>query len=564
MQKQAFNLRTLFGMAYINILNYLDQERDKYPPVVIKAIFYGTAIGVGACLAVISLFVVSRAGGEVAESVLLQIAMATAVCVFFGVLLTMVVATFQAVKTLAPEPGKQAAQLEQWHPPLLADGDKLVCLKPGGRLADFTNEWESVQDITKPAFWAAIIPPFRAEAAILTGSEDTDFFFPRGAEPFSAELLPEEMLPAGLDHCAETYAQYCRYVEWFAKHYNRWAPGAKLEANKTRAKKTFFETVKAQAATITLTLALLFVCLPGLIGQSKTRQVDEALGTRIREIPKTDDAVLFVFDEDGKQKEYKRTGNSKAEYTTLLQRAPGIGGFNDAGGRLVYISLNGEVIARGPEVEAVEPQQQLQRQRATREAPAVYLPESTTGDPVRPRRLYTNEAPVNYPNSGFLNGLDSQSIVDGGERLKDVVREGRGKFWASVKPAWAIVMWFFGGLFIVLICFLGLFRYFAKSGRNESLINTNGDVIFGRWVFQWQQNAAMLCLIIMWIICGVLLINEFLWLVWWDWPIWLLVVTWFPSLWLAEIITDWAVPNPRVVGSRKPSEAATTRAVQPY
>lgn len=167
-------------------------------------------------------------------------------------------------------------------------------------------------------------------------------------------------------------------------------------------------------------------------------------------------------------------------------------------------------------------------------------------DPVRPR---SREKP-----DGGGSGLsmpDSSTIAHNIDNAKREITGWKGKMWQTVLPVWEFVMWLFSSLIIMLVCFAGICRYVAKTAANESLINTYGRVIVGRWIVSAHQNAAAMLLMITWVIAIVLLIDVFMWLVFLSLPIWTLLVIWFPILWLAEKLTSWIVPNIPVVDARK-------------
>jgi hypothetical protein len=142
---------------------------------------------------------------------------------------------------------------------------------------------------------------------------------------------------------------------------------------------------------------------------------------------------------------------------------------------------------------------------------------------------------------------DSAEIVKKIDVAKDDITAWKSKMWASIKPIWAFIMWIFSSIIVLLICFVGLCRYVAATAANESLITTYGRTIVGGWIVQAQQNAAQATLVVTWVIAIVLLIDFFLWMVWLNLPIWSLLVVWFPVLWLAEKITNWMVPNLKMV-----------------
>lgn len=273
-------------------------------------------------------------------------------------------------------------------------------------------------------------------------------------------------------------------------------------------------------------------------GQSKTRQVDEALGTRIREIPQAGEQVEYVFQVGRKDQSYHRQGDGKSEYTSLLQQTNGIGQFNDQGGQLLYIKKGGQVVARGSAVGSVS--ETVTRVKYSNE----YTP-STTGDPVRPRSLALE--PVEQPGVGmsFPDSMEMAQRLDG---YKVEITGWKAKLWQSIAPVWDFFMWLFSSLAVFLVCCIFIFRYVAKTAANESLVSVYGQVLAGRWIVTIQQNAAALTLVSVWIIAVVLLINAFLWMVWADLGLWLMVPLAAVLTWFADRVTDWLVPNLRVTG----------------
>ena len=296
---------------------------------------------------------------------------------------------------------------------------------------------------------------------------------------------------------------------------------------------------------IHITAITLLVCLQAF-SQSKTRQVDEAIGMRIREIPTRKDKITFAFDEGGKERYYNRTGDGKKTYTELLQAVVGLITFNDEGGRLISIVKNGEVIAKGEAVEVVNKAPAGNRN-------AVYYEPSQSGDPVRPRILPTSQEVANTPRTDETVGYsvpDSTEIVRKIDEAKEKITGWKQQMWADIKPVWGFVMWCFSSIIVLLVCFAGICRYVAKTSTNESLINSYGRTIVGGWIVKAQQNAAQMTLVLTWIIAIVLLLDFFMWMVFLNLPLWTMLVVWFPVLWVAERITDWMVPNINMVGAK--------------
>jgi hypothetical protein len=280
-----------------------------------------------------------------------------------------------------------------------------------------------------------------------------------------------------------------------------------------------------------LTIIIVLTALTASAQTSKTRQVDESLGTRIREIPAQGDRIEYVFQTGRREQTYHRTGDGRSDYTTLLQKTSGLGDYNDEGGTLLYVKKNGEVVARGNAVGTVaETHQPANRVR------------SLDPDPMRPQALTQEQ-------DGGFSMPDSMQVAEslhGAERQFDAMK---ARFWATIQPIWRFVAYVFTSLLWPLVCLIGLCRYITKSAANESLVTRYGRVVFGRLIVRTQENAAAFTLFMSWILFGALLIDLFLWIVLLDMPIWSMIVVWFPALWVAEKLTDWIVPNPNVVGS---------------
>lgn len=533
MKNPLIGAKLVQKLTFLHLYAYINETRDKYPPMVIRGLFWACTLALAFILATIGLSLISSAHGRIAEDVVMQSGMALVFCIFCfvcGVIIrTFTIHAPHAISNPVTVKTKELAAGPEWEAPEI-DGDNLLCLLPNEKADQYANRCKTAESKRAYATWSVLITPFKSECVIFTGDQGTDFYFTRGSEPF-ADLYPEDVAAIkSTDHFGESMQQYQKYVDWFAPRYVRWASAAKLEANPGRAQKTILEGIENAARTVVFVLLFLFAFAPSVSAQSKTRQVDETLGTRIREIPKAGDKVAFVFDENGKAQYYHRAGDGKSEYTTLLQNAPGIGGYNDQGGQLLWIEKNGEVICRAEQVQEVA---QVERV-ATRIRP-IDQPVSVSADQPDQSRL-SFELP------------DSATTVSSLEQIKNDIRAQRSKAWQSIAPMWDFAMWIFGGLLIFLICAWGIFNYIAASAANESLVTVYGRVIAGRWIVAAQQNAAAFCLAICWIIVITLLINEFLWLVWLNIPLWTLLLLWFPSLWLAKRLTDWAVPNLKVVG----------------
>ena len=125
--------------------------------------------------------------------------------------------------------------------------------------------------------------------------------------------------------------------------------------------------------------------------------------------------------------------------------------------------------------------------------------------------------------------------------------------WRSFAPVWDFLMWLFSSVLVLLICAICVLRYVAQTAANESLVTIYGQVITGRWIVSIQQNSAAMTLICVWSIAVVLLINLFLWMTRAGWPLWAMIPAAFIVGKIAERVTDWIVPDLRVVQNNQSS-----------
>jgi hypothetical protein len=266
----------------------------------------------------------------------------------------------------------------------------------------------------------------------------------------------------------------------------------------------------------------------------KSKQVERYLGNFRYENDEPRGIVKFVF----QNAILKREGNGKRTYKQLLFGQPYYSDEDNAG-RLLAI----QIVNRG-QTTTVRPEAPDKGANVADEArpePSRNTAQASTQDPMRSR----NNAPRTYRNMSMPDSLDIATSI---EDAREQVGGWKETMWQNAKPIWSFVMWIFNSLIILLICFGGLCRYVAKTAAAESLMNIYGRVIVGRWIISAHQNAAAMLLFITWIVAIILLIDVFMWLVFLELPIWLLLVIWFPILWASEKLTNWVVPNVRILG----------------
>lgn len=312
-----------------------------------------------------------------------------------------------------------------------------------------------------------------------------------------------------------------------------------------------------------------------LYATSKTERVETYLGSYRYEYDKPIGTVKFIF----QKAILTREGNGKKSYKLLLIGQKGFTNLDNAGDLLaIQVVYKGETSTIYPEPQGkhkpkikgagtkadvpmapeVLVQKRSKRESTAKVVPAQIVneppaaqtveepvaPRSIQPDPVRPRPLFPDQTKPGG-KSGELSFPDSTDIAQSLEGAKTTVTTWRTRLWQSAQPVWEFVMWIFNSVIVLLICFGGLCRYVAKTAAAESRVNRKGRVVVGRWIVGAHQNASALLLLISWVIAIVFLIDIFMWLVYLDLPIWLLVVIWFPVLWFAEKLTDWIVPNLR-------------------
>lgn len=311
---------------------------------------------------------------------------------------------------------------------------------------------------------------------------------------------------------------------------------------------------------------MLMLCTAASVfGSSKSEQVERYLGKYRYEHDRPLGIVKFIF----QKAVLKRQGNGKLTYKQLLTGEPFFSNEDNAG-RLVGIQVVNKgaastILPEAPDKPAPDlakktepgPKPKNLAKARTKAQPAAAetiatadaaletaptAPTTPSDDPVRPRKMITSTKTV-----GSIMP-DSVALAEGLTNARHNVESWKGQFWLTMRPIWAFVMWVFNSVLVLLVCFGGLCRYVAKTAASESLINSYGRIIVGRWIVTAHQNAAAMLLVITWIIAIVLLIDVFMWLVFLDFPVWLLVVIWFPVLWMAEKITNFIVPNIPVLG----------------
>lgn len=545
----------LTSMAPAHIATWMNAHRHTYP----SFLFWSGVVGLGILFATIAMHAISTGFGVITEDVVMQAGTGAAVIAFLVVSLIMMQGTHRSfvyvLQTwndgqVSDEPKNLPANAASTAPTIAPD--ILVYLRPGMADPEFAQMAETAADATTHAIWAAIIPPFKNTVAISTGQKETDYIFTRGDEPFADSIKEEEnRVPAGMDHTGETMEDYLHYVNWFAFHYSRWRDAAKLQANPGRAMKTIIETIKVGAKESVAAVALILLCLP-IFGQSKSRQVDEALGTRIREIPKSGAKVEYRFLENGREKTYHRTGDGKSDYVGLLQKSRGIVSFDDRGGQLATVVKDGELVCQtNATAKPVNVKPNIKDPIGPNGQN--YLTESNTGDAVRPRVLPTAEEISSTPTTGaptnysFPDSANAAAMVEG---WKGSVLEFKEETRKSSRPYLDFSWWLFLQ-FLGAFVFIGaILWFFAKTASEEGIQNIWGENVFiAPWLVWVHQNCSAALMVLLWAVWVNVFIQAFVIL--WNAPFHVLVCAGLFIVFVKIIrsVHNRIVPNIRVLGS---------------
>ena len=326
---------------------------------------------------------------------------------------------------------------------------------------------------------------------------------------------------------AETFEQYEQYCKEFTIRIKEYliTKAHRAASNTQDAMANHFNLLKH-----TWIIALLLIA--GTLSAQKSKQVETYLGNARYEIEKPVGKVQFVFSKGVIQ----RIGDGKFTYKELLPQSSYFKDDSNAG-ELISITVNGSRIFP------------VGKEPVTKEIISVSTPAQST-DPVRPRPLFPETGGIRPAPSAFAMIPDSATFAGNIEGLKQEYTQSSSKIKAFFGTIWNAIMWVFWSLSTFLLGALGFFRYIAKSAANESLVTVKGKTIAGKWIVDAQQNAAGFTLICAWCIIGFMLIDIFIAIVHFELSLWFTAVLWFAVLAFADKITDWLVPNLKVVKTK--------------
>jgi len=252
---------------------------------------------------------------------------------------------------------------------------------------------------------------------------------------------------------------------------------------------------------------ILFLLLPIFAFAQKSEQVKTYLGeSKYMDIP-VSGKVNFVFQKGT----LSRVSDGKKSFAELLPDGVGYSDADNAG-KLKGITENGVLIRPYVSVKSA------------------VVPESAR--------------PMDF------NGPDSATTVEYLEKAKEESLRWNTAFWKVAKPGWEFAIWFMERiLFPFIIIAIALFRYIAKTGAGESAITLRGAPVFGRMMYKAHQFSAGALMAISWLVVGMLIVHSILRMVWAGFDPWFIVGAAIAILFFAETITNWIVPNPKIVKS---------------
>lgn len=559
---QILKVGLLVSLGYANLSEWMIKNRLTYP----KFVFWAGLIATGIVLATIAMTAIHTGFGRISEDIILQAGTAILLIAFLCVVLFMLWGVHLSLKyraeTAPPESQEPKAipseNRRKWQPLSIAP-DTLFYQTNGESMADFAKRVSAFTPTN--AEWGVLIKRGELQATVFKKSGGIHFQR-GGGEPFWDMLKEGEgRPPADFDFKNETQEEYEKYCYWFTMHYPAWAGVKKYEYDPENAHQTAVDILNAQAKTAVLTISFLLFCLP-VFGQSKTRQVDEALGTRIREIPESGTKIVFAFQEGSKEKYYNRTGDGVSDYTTLLQTTSGLVRFEDEGGQFVAVSKNGEVVARGPHVERVNLPPST---ASTKAAPNGYATESSTGDPIRPRGIL--QAP-DIENTRRVGGApmaipDSAQTSEMLEGWKDDIRDMEYRTGKSAKPLFEFSWWLFGELFVGLFVLASVLWFGAKTASEEGIIGVWGETIFiSSFLVAVHQNCSALLMCVLWTAEIFIFIKGAHLLIYSAVNIFIGCLIWLFGIWAMRKLHNKIVPN--IKGLAGGAARNTNRGISPF
>jgi hypothetical protein len=463
------DVKMLQKAILFHLFTWATRHKEAYPKYVFGFLFAVAAMTVSG----LALAALHPAAGEIYQGFFIRfgflIMLAGA-----GILLTLVVTAFVAVATSVSRMEIKALPAPQ-SPLALLSGisiapDVLLIMHPNDDPEQFAELVKQEAKLANNGRWVVVLQ-FRFPLVTIFGAET--YTYDRDEPIFARPDVPElsgRIAPAGTLFVEETEAQFVTYVKAFVREFRDWSPRKKAALSAGRTGSPALEILKHSANIL---LFLLFSV--AAFGQSKTQQVADAVGVHIREIPATGSDISYTFETPGGGlKTYNRIGDGQSSYTQLLQKVPGVGTFNDEGGRLVEIQRDGVLVARGAHVEYVN------------QSPA---------DDMRPRRA---ETPV--MDKPAFETPDSAAMIEMAERAQYEIWKASQTAGAVAKPWWEVVMSVFWVLYPLLLIFSLIAWVFARVFASEGMMMEHKYARRALVIVLLSVAAVVLCNLMLWAI----------------------------------------------------------------
>jgi hypothetical protein len=391
-------------------------------------------------------------------------------------------------------------------------------LSPEESAEQLADRWEKAQSEAMGRF--AILIGFRRPVAVIYGRQngfEKTYTFTRDEPPHQGEDWPVKITVPGARFHAETWSQYQQYLSVFCKHFPEWSETEKVlsapEGNTAATK-----VLRSFARSVSV---LLFCFLSVSAFCQKSVRVEKYLGSERYNSAPESGTVKFIF----QAAVIPRKSDGRKTYKQLLPEGP-MWTDSDNAGKLQHIMVekrNGGVMRIQPEDAPIE-----STHASVPDAPVSALP--TEGN-------------------GVL--MDSATAAAFAERTKSEIMKTTNSIRAGMTPIWNLFMWVFSKLLLpVLIGVAGFLFYISKTAAGESAVDLQGVPIIGGILVSAHQWAAGLMMIVLWILSFVMLVNAYLWLIYFDMPIWVILIAWAIILTISVWLTNWIVPNMRVANNQ--------------
>lgn len=332
-----------------------------------------------------------------------------------------------------------------WAAPDIAP-DVIICSQAGETPEAFTDRMNAAIEHATSSRWVVAMRIGSPVLLIHTGSDiitcrrDEEIFV--GAA-WEQSRFSRRIAEPGTQFTAETADNFRRFVDTFAEYYREWAPMRKAEMSAGRGNVPLdivrLSPALSVALPFILSVALSFGLSVPVFAQSKSAQVAECVGTRIRQVPDASTEVQYIFE----NKTYTRIADGVSNYVDLLKKEPGLRSFNDNGGILVAVVSAGQVVCRADQTGDVSTQR------------AVMRPYSET-------REVDN-----------VIELDSAGMARQAEEVKRQIGLYSSAAWKAARPWWGVVMFVFWMLFPVFAGAAGLAYLAARAAANEGMRNAH-------------------------------------------------------------------------------------------